>query len=63
MYTISKWKKKLEGTPSASIAFPGNGNMNAVDKEKKILEKEIKKLQTRQDILKKALAYFENPQR
>jgi transposase-like protein len=37
--------------------------MNAIDKEKRILEKEIKKLQIERDILKKALAYFANPQR
>ena len=61
--SISKWKKRLEETSSASIAFPGNGNLNAIDKEKRILEKEIKKLQIERDILKKALAYFANPQR
>ena len=59
----SKWKKRLEETSSPRIAFPGNGNMNAIDKEKMILEKEIKKLQIERDILKKALAYFANPQR
>lgn len=61
--SISKWKKRLEETSSPRIAFPGNGNMNAIDKEKSILEKEIKKLQIERDILKKALAYFANPQR
>ena len=61
--SISKWKKRLEETSSPRIAFPGNGNMNAIDKEKMILEKEIKKLQIERDILKKALAYFANPQR
>jgi transposase len=61
--SISKWKKRLEETSSPRIAFPGNGNMNAIDKEKRILEKEIKKLQIERDILKKALAYFANPQR
>ena len=61
--SISKWKKRLEESTSASIAFAGNGNMNAIDKEKRILEKEIKKLQIERDILKKALAYFANPQR
>ncbi|WHA05743.1 transposase (plasmid) [Candidatus Bandiella numerosa] len=60
--SISKWKKRLEETSSPRIAFPGNGNMNAIDKEKMILEKEIKKLQIERDILKKALAYFANPQ-
>ena len=60
--SISKWKKRLEETSSPRIAFPGNGNMNAIDKEKRILEKEIKKLQIERDILKKALAYFANPQ-
>jgi transposase len=60
--SISKWKKRLEETSSPCIAFPGNGNMNAIDKEKRILEKEIKKLQIERDILKKALAYFANPQ-
>ena len=59
--SISKWKKRLEETSSPRIAFPGNGN--AIDKEKRILEKEIKKLQIERDILKKALAYFANPQR
>ena len=61
--SISKWKKRLGETSSPGIAFPGNGNMNAIDKEKSILEKEIKKLQIERDILKKALAYFANPQR
>jgi transposase len=60
--SISKWKKRLEETSSPHIAFPGNGNMNAIDKEKRILEKEVKKLQIERDILKKALAYFANPQ-
>jgi transposase len=60
--SISKWKKRLEETSSPRIAFPGNGNMNTIDKEKRILEKEIKKLQIERDILKKALAYFANPQ-
>ena len=61
--SISKWKKRLEETSSVSIAFPGNGNMNAIDKEKRILKREIKKLQIERDILKKARAYFANPQR
>jgi transposase len=51
--SISKWKKRLEETSSPRIAFPGNGNMNAIDKEKRILEKEIKKLQIERDILKR----------
>ncbi len=61
--SISKWKKRLEDVPSTNLAFPGNGNINAADQEKKLLEKEVQKLRIERDILKKALAYFASPQK
>ncbi|WP_236870251.1 transposase [Candidatus Bandiella numerosa] len=42
--SISKWKKRIEKEPNSKIAFPGNGNMNLIKKEKMMLEKEIRQL-------------------
>ena len=60
---LSKWKRKLLESDDLKIAFPGKGKLNPFDEEKRKLEKEIRDLKIEREILKKAMAYFANPQR
>lgn len=53
---ISHWKRELED--EKENAFPGNGNLNAQDKELARLKRENEILKQERDILKKALGIF-----
>ena len=43
-------------------AFPGKGYLKPDDAASKELQKEVERLRRERDILKKAMAYFANPQ-
>ena len=60
--TMSKWRKALITRGHRSEAFPGKGHLRPSEAEFKELQKEVEKLRRERDILKKAMAYFTNPQ-
>lgn len=61
--TLSKWRQALVNAGHDRIeAFPGKGYLKPSDAEFKALQKEIERLKRERDILKKAMAYFVNPQ-
>jgi transposase len=53
---LRRWIKELSEDPQD--AFPGLGNMKPEQAEIARLQKEVAKLRTERDILKKAAAYF-----
>jgi transposase len=53
---LRSWKQALEKHPDQ--AFPGQGNLSAVEAELRHLRAENKRLQMERDILKKATAFF-----
>ena len=53
---LRSWKQALES--QGDQAFPGNGNLPAVEEELRRLRAENKRLQMERDILKKATAFF-----
>ena len=53
---LRNWKLALEG--QGEQAFPGNGNLPAIEEELRQLRAENKRLQMERDILKKATALF-----
>ena len=53
---LRNWKLALE--EAGDQAFPGNGNLPAVEEELRRLRAENKRLQMERDILKKATAFF-----
>jgi transposase len=53
---LRSWKAALEKQPTQ--AFPGHGNLPAVEAELRHLRAENKRLQMERDILKKATAFF-----
>jgi transposase len=53
---LRSWKVALEKQPDQ--AFPGHGNLPAVEAELRHLRAENKRLQMERDILKKATAFF-----
>ena len=52
--TLQSWKKQLEQTPQN--AFPGNGNPR--DQERAQMQRELRRLQEENEILKKAVGIF-----
>ena len=54
--TLRSWKQTL--TTKGSQAFPGQGNLPALEEELRRLRAENKRLQMERDILKKATAFF-----
>jgi transposase len=58
---LSKWKQALLNEGNAKSAFPGKGYLKPEDAAFKELQKEVEKLRRERDILKKAIAYFANP--
>ena len=52
--SLENWKRELEQKPES--AFPGNGNPR--DKETAQLQRELKRLQEENEILKKAVGIF-----
>jgi len=59
---LSKWKKALLKEGNIKSAFPGKGYLKPEDAAFKALQKEVDRLRRERDILKKAMAYFVNPQ-
>jgi transposase len=57
---LRKWVKQLADDPLE--AFPGHGRMKAAEAEIERLRREVQKLKTERDILKKAAAYFAKDQ-
>ena len=53
---LRSWKQAFES--HGDQAFPGNGNLPAVEEELRRLRAENKRLQMERDILKKATAFF-----
>ena len=53
---VSRWVREASG--NVSKAFPGQGQQSAEQAEIERLKREIVKLKTEKDILKKAAAYF-----
>ena len=54
--TLRAWLKEFEADPKHS--FPGHGQMKPEQLEIARLKREVTKLKTERDILKKAAAYF-----
>jgi transposase len=57
---LRKWVKQFAADPLE--AFPGHGRMKAAEAEIERLRREVQKLKTERDILKKAAAYFAKDQ-
>jgi transposase len=53
---LRSWKQALDQHPDQ--AFPGHGNLPAIEEELRQLRAENKRLQMERDILKKATAFF-----
>jgi len=53
---LRKWVKDAQD--NGSMAFPGRGKQRPDDAEVARLRRELAKVQTERDILKKAIAYF-----
>lgn len=53
---LRKWVREARGDPQH--AFPGHGQMKPEQLQIDRLRKEVAKLKTERDILKKAVAYF-----
>ena len=53
---LRNWKKNLD--TQGDQAFPGKGNLPALEEENRRLRAENKRLQMERDILKKATAFF-----
>jgi transposase len=53
---LRNWKKNLDD--QGDQAFPGKGNLPALEEELRRLRTENKRLQMERDILKKATAFF-----
>ena len=53
---LRNWKLAFEG--QGDQAFPGKGNLPAIEEELRRLRAENKRLQMERDILKKATAFF-----
>jgi transposase len=53
---LRSWKQSLEN--HGEQAFPGHGNLPAIEEELRQLKAENRRLQMERDILKKATAFF-----
>jgi transposase len=53
---LRNWKQAFES--QGEQAFPGHGNLTAIEEELRRLKAENKRLQMERDILKKATAFF-----
>ena len=58
---LRRWKKEFEQDPEH--AFPGKGRLRPPDEEICRLRAELNRVTEERDILKKALAYFAEPQK
>lgn len=55
---MAKWVKVIKNAGDVANAFPGKGFIKPKDAEVHELRKQLKKVSTERDILKKAMAYF-----
>lgn len=53
---LGRWKQQLTGDPKH--AFPGKGKLKEPDEENRRLRREVERLRTERDILKKAISIF-----
>ena len=53
---LGRWKQQLVGDPQN--AFPGHGKLKEPDEENRRLRREVERLRTERDILKKAISIF-----
>ena len=53
---LYRWKAQFAA--EGETAFPGNGNVSALEAENRELRQELKRARQERDILKKATAYF-----
>ncbi len=58
---LRRWKKEFEQDPKN--AFPGKGRLRLPDEEIFRLKAKLNRVTEERDILKKALAYFAEPQK
>jgi len=58
---LRRWKTQFEQDPQH--AFPGKGQLKPADEEIWRLKKKLERVTEERDILKKALAYFAEPQK
>jgi transposase len=58
---LRRWKDQFEKDPQN--AFPGKGQLKPADEEIWRLRKKLEQVTEERDILKKALAYFAEPQK
>ena len=58
---LRRWKTQFEKDPQN--AFPGKGQLKPADEEIWRLRKQLEQVTEERDILKKALAYFAEPQK
>jgi transposase len=58
---LRNWKIQFEQDPQH--AFPGKGQLKPPDEEIRQLKKQLERVTEERDILKKALAYFAEPQK
>jgi transposase len=58
---LRRWKREFEQDPEH--AFPGKGRLRPPDEEIRSLRAELNRVTEERDILKKALAYFAEPQK
>ncbi len=58
---LRRWKNQFEQDPQH--AFPGKGQLKPADEEIWRLKKKLERVTEERDILKKALAYFAEPQK
>jgi len=53
---LGRWKRQLSDSPRH--AFPGKGKLKEPDAENRRLRREVERLRTERDILKKAISIF-----
>jgi transposase len=58
---LRRWKREFEQDPEH--AFPGKGRLRPPDEEIRRLRAKLNRVTEERDILKKALAYFAEPQK
>ena len=58
---LRNWKKQFEQDPEH--AFPGKGRLKPPDEQIRSLKRQLNRVTEERDILKKALAYFAEPQK
>ena len=58
---LNRWRREYLASGEGTVAFPGNGH--ARDEELLNLRKALKQAEMEREVLKKAVAYFAQPQK